>query len=414
VTFGLPDGIPASARTIAFADDGDGGIWFASSEGLTHFDRGRVTTYTPADGIPEQIHTLHLDRRDQLWLGSNDGLQRLEGNRIVTYLTTSQLPDGSGVQTIADDDEGNLWLGAGSGVTIYDGSSLRTYTGDDGVPGARALAAAGEGVWIGGSQVMRMTSNGQISRLDSVRLASFGWAQAVATDGEGLWFAESERLWHFDGTKERQVAIPWDLSESLGLTDLAVDDNDNLWVSTWGHGASVYDGVNWRTYTTEDGLVNDQIMAMHVDRQGRVWAGGLMGGVSRLDAEYRQLLTVEDGLAHNLVMSILEDDDGSLWFGHAFGAISRWSRGSMDTWDEEDGIEGRTDDLVQDSAGDVWAANGDRLSRFTGDGWEEVPFASPTRRTWIRDLHVHQGNLWLSSNDQGGGAIYRHVGGPSK
>jgi ligand-binding sensor domain-containing protein len=176
----------------------------------------------------------------------------------------------------------------------------------------------------------------------------------------------------------------------------------------------VYDGVNWRTYTTEDGLVNEQIMAMHVDRQGRVWAGGLMGGVSRLDAEYRQLLTVEDGLAHNLVMSILEDDDGSLWFGHAFGAISRWSRGSMDTWDEEDGIEGRTDDLVQDSAGDVWAANGDRLSRFTGDGWEEVPFASPTRRTWIRDLHVHQGNLWLSSNDQGGGAIYRHVGGPSK
>jgi hypothetical protein len=45
-----------------------------------------------------------------------------------------------------------------------------------------------------------------------------------------------------------------------------------MWFGTEG-GVSRYDGTNWKSFTREDGLVDDLVRAILEDREGNLWFG---------------------------------------------------------------------------------------------------------------------------------------------
>ena len=64
---------------------------------------------------------------------------------------------------------------------------------------------------------------------------------------------------------------------------LAADASGNVWVATWA-GLSRFDGQQWTTFTTADGLVDGAIYSLAVDDQGQVWTRSL-NGLSRFDGQ---------------------------------------------------------------------------------------------------------------------------------
>jgi len=68
-------------------------------------------------------------------------------------------------------------------------------------------------------------------------------------------------------------------------------------------------------YTTENGLVSAEILALFVDSRGMVWTGSV-AGVSSFDGRNFRNYTVEKGLWTNYVTKIFEDAEGSIWFLH--------------------------------------------------------------------------------------------------
>ncbi|HET8759718.1 MAG TPA: regulator, partial [Nitrospiria bacterium] len=54
-----------------------------------------------------------------------------------------------------------------------------------------------------------------------------------------------------------------------------------LWAGTDG-GASWYDGSRWRTYTTRDGLMDNNVFSMAFDDHGARWFG-TWKGLSKLE-----------------------------------------------------------------------------------------------------------------------------------
>ena len=50
------------------------------------------------------------------------------------------------------------------------------------------------------------------------------------------------------------------------------------------NGVSKFDGTTWTTYTTADGLVDNNVTAIAIDAQGNKWFG-TYNGVSKLLAE---------------------------------------------------------------------------------------------------------------------------------
>ncbi len=96
-------------------------------------------------------------------------------------------------------------------------------------------------------------------------------------------------------------------------------DGDRVWAGT-ENGLAVYEGGNWKTYTTADGLAHRAVLSLALDkRTGDVWAG-TMGGLSRVSAgridSYTQL---NSGLSNDVVYGVSVEGE-NVWVATAAGA----------------------------------------------------------------------------------------------
>jgi len=84
-----------------------------------------------------------------------------------------------------------------------------------------------------------------------------------------------------------------------------------------------YNGAEFTTFTTEDGLALDEVSTILEDQAGNLWFGTYGGGVSRYDGEKFVTFTTQEGLAGNWVRDILQDREGQLWFGCGYWKMER-------------------------------------------------------------------------------------------
>ncbi|MCH8318563.1 MAG: hypothetical protein IIA88_08710, partial [Bacteroidetes bacterium] len=82
-----------------------------------------------------------------------------------------------------------------------------------------------------------------------------------------------------------------------------------------------FTGQAFENFTTQDGLVHNEVLTIYEDKYGNIWVG-TRGGLSEFifnESKERSYtiknFTTEQGLAYNYVWPILEDRYGNLWFG---------------------------------------------------------------------------------------------------
>ena len=127
---------------------------------------------------------------------------------------------------------------------------------------------------------------------------------------------------------------------------------------------SRYDGEQFVTFTTEDGLADDDVHAITEDREGNLWFGTWTGGVSRYDGEWFVNFATQDGLADNNVHAITEDREGNLWFA-TWGGVSRYDGRVFQNLLERDGLTNNTvQQILQDRNGSIWIATLGGITRY--------------------------------------------------
>ncbi len=89
-------------------------------------------------------------------------------------------------------------------------------------------------------------------------------------------------------------------------------------------------------FSTENGLVNDQIVRIFQDSKGYVWFA-TFGGVSRWDGINFTNFTKNNGLISAQVMDVDEGKDGTIYFATFIGGIQTYKNGVIDTLNESDG-----------------------------------------------------------------------------
>jgi len=99
------------------------------------------------------------------------------------------------------------------------------------------------------------------------------------------------------------------------------DREGHFWFGTDGDGISRYDGREFTTFTTQDGLGDSQLRSISQDRAGHLWFGGHGGAISRYDGQVFQTLTRHDGLTGSSVRSIYQDVAGNIWFATYTGVV---------------------------------------------------------------------------------------------
>jgi signal transduction histidine kinase/ligand-binding sensor domain-containing protein/CheY-like chemotaxis protein/AraC-like DNA-binding protein len=394
----------------------DGLIWIGTDHGgvnVLNKKTARITYLLNRGDDPTSLRqntaTLYKDNLGIIWAGTNKkGISYYHKN-IIRFPIFRHLDSDPGslrfndVNKFAEDKLGNLWIGTNGGGLIYFNRKTGVYTQYKNDPGnSNSLSSDivislcidhDQKLWIG-------TYFGGLDCFDGKTFRHYKHDDKLATsiaDDRVFSILEdsSHRLWIgtlfggleiFDRAKNifyhplRQADITSTLTSSI------LEDKDgNIWVGGyWGVDVIMKKGGSVRHYTTNNGLLDNEISSINEDSRGLVWIA-TAGGMSVLDRKTNTFisLTKKSGLPANSMASALEDNKGKIWLSTSNGLArvtltptTNSFNFHFDIFDETDGLQGREFNkfaALKTRAGELIFGGADGFNLFDPESIEPDP-----------------------------------------
>jgi len=236
----------------------------------------------------------------------------------------------------------------------------------------------------------------------------------IIQDRKGnLWIAAFDGVFQYDGKSFTNI-----ISEvsSARFFSLLEDQKGNLWFGSIGAGVYQYDGKSFQQFTSEEGLLNSEILCMYEDKAGNLWFG-VNGGLSRYDGKsFRNYLMEGDSIMEdqtgktipalqrpsNEVNAIVEDKTGKFWMGTRGNAFV-YDGNTFATVIHNGTPFTNVRTIIEDKAGNIWLGGNDGLWRYDGSTFTNF---TPD---FVGYIHEDQtGNIWTSSETAQGWALSRY------
>ena len=224
---------------------------------------------------------------------------------------------------------------------------------------------------------------------------------SIAQTPEGyLWFATWEGVVRYNGQEFRAFGrnnVPG-LKDS-GIRSVSVGPSGALVVATSRGGVSVLRGETWSTYTTEQGLSQDETFAALEDRSGRIWIATESRGITRLDGEQATVFNASNGLPSDVGYALVEDGTGAVWIATGEG-IARLEGERIQAFSTDAGLpEGAAFSLAVAADGRLYVGTEKGLYVGRSGRFELV---SDVPAVAVASLQVdEQGSLWIGTVSRG-------------
>ncbi len=399
-----------------FCETADGHVWISVGDGVVEFDGQTFMTHTSAQGLLKNSGVMAEDTSGNLWVGGFTGLLRLDRHGLTTFNAADELKNFI-VLALGESPDGKLYVGVNEfTLSQFDGHSFQ-ITRPPLPPDATGIwlsppvfqDRAGEWWFLTNKKLYRFAATQDFKALARAR------PRAVYTSRDGLKadqifciFEDSKHdLWiSVRGPDSALKGLSrWTratekfetFSEAEGFPSakaasaFAEDREGNLWFGFYNGGLARYARGRFTEFTTNDGVPDGVVTALHVDRQGRLWMATALNGLSHVDdttAAYPSFIsyTTDNGLASNNVRSLTEDVYGNIYAATARG-VDRISPDAtrVRPYSVEDGLAGDFVNLsFRDHAGTLWFGTPNGLSRLVPEAGGETS-APPV---WLNALRV--------------------------
>ena len=356
--FTAADGLPHSSVTAVFHDREDH-FWFATWNGVGRYDAHSITVFDPRANIIRKVNEVSQiaqDRQGDVWIGyaspgfdhPGKSIARFDGAHF-TFVESEQGRDISNCFSIYEDLEGHLWFGGGEGLFRRAGQMLKKedIAADIDAGGIGRITQDRQGRFLFGYWEHYTIRQGKrkfaASPLQIVYQQGESFQTIFAEEGEktplsriGAVIATRNDEIYFHLTSSDYLAsgtgfARWHPEEGLtwyGIEDGLIDDRVNdlvldrdghLWIATQS-GLSCFDGRTFRSFTTEDGLPSNRIHCLFEDARGHLWIG-TDREVAQYDGQIFQTITSPH---IGSVCRIFEDRDGTFWLGTVAGSVIRY------------------------------------------------------------------------------------------
>ncbi len=424
------EGVPTQKIT-AFADDGQGGIWFSTyGEGVYIWKENRLYQYNQADdGLAgDEVYTLISDPKGHVWAATDAGISicsmKNMGKKQVENISIEEgLPDEI-ITTLHLDSDGNILVGtqdkgicsidvhtkactvitprwphcAVTQLEIFGKQEIWVGTEKEGLfclntalipaiittpPEAcqiKALKKDREGLlWY-------ITNKGDVymanARYSTIELP-FNNIQAVCIDKQARkWIGTAQGLY-----METQGKLTRVLPAKHNIISLWEDDSGSVWVGTFGDGIwslNAAGNINGH-WVEKDGLSNGSILSI-TGQDGHLWLATL-GGVTemkrRSNGQY-QLSNLPE-MVNKYVYKVFCDSKKRVWFGTDGQGLRVLEQGGIKHYSTVNGIELKTIySIAEDTKGRIWFGT-DREGLFCFDG---VNFKNYTTKNNLHSMSI--------------------------
>ncbi|AZQ61672.1 hypothetical protein EI427_05320 [Flammeovirga pectinis] len=322
-------------NVTAIVEDDEDGIWIATDNGIFRYNNDAYTFYGKKFNIDERIIKTFQTRDFLTVLGSESALTFIENNTLKKKV---KLPLKTRYLDIIEDSTNNIIIGTNNGVykLITDKwVTISKNLNKDKVfrkpcilfnKGKNTYSFVGNSLYKIEDQQLQLIKTFDVkiggSRITKVIYSNDKKTLWVATSGKGLVKIDQ----NFNVVS---VFNPKHLtSPSYYITDLAVDENDNLWISTSDSGVcKLHKGADRIISFQDEKLALNIINTIGIDKNGNIWAGG-NHGINHITILENDLVRIElygkdEGFNSLLYYksSCSVDHNQNLWFGSEKGAI---------------------------------------------------------------------------------------------
>jgi signal transduction histidine kinase/ligand-binding sensor domain-containing protein len=317
--------------TTPFAEDGHGGIFVLTSDGVFHLTARGVHTHilehhqfhhkTTGDAVG-----IFYDRRGALWVGLRDGLVRLTpsaGKGAEEYRQEEVSGFRNEVTVLVGDYQGNMWVGTrNQGLCRVSGLKFSCWTSKDGLADdfVRSLFEDDEhNLWVGlaSGGLARWRIATLIPLRDEPRELREGQPAAILEDRKGyLWIGTwGNGLFRLKQGQFQHHLLP---GNSLAIRTMEEDAAGNVWIGTWFNGLFRYNGARFEHILLGRETLTDAVSVLLSDRDGGFWVGtytGLLHFADGVPAKDKGVLLLKD----KLITCMAQKDDGSILVGTSAG-----------------------------------------------------------------------------------------------
>lgn len=419
----VADGLPSN-RINGIAEDRNGYLWIATSDGLARYDGVAFRVWRAEQGLQDSfVWAVHADATDRVWIATKTGLATLDRERKhLRYYNRANTPAMGDdiIWCVTSTPDGAVWFGTPFGGLHRldpDGRVTRFMPreGDPrSLPDAEVsqLTVAPDGsLWIGTKGGVARWTGRDFERVPEGALSST-LINGITAERDGtLWFATPRGvgLRRPDG---RYSATPW---QDAGMRDpilhvLLHDRGGTYWFDVpqgLGRDNAGQMSVVPLYSGSAQGMVRPSWIGAHEDRDGGLWFASSSNGLWYLPRTWRQFAVLSRRLddpasiGNADVRAIAPSKDGSVWLVGTGGMLDRLDpdTGRVAHVARDVGQGLILDDVVE--GGDaVWVswrgglarvdpASGD-VRRWHQDSTADAAPAAESRLTWTPD-----GRLWM-------------------
>lgn len=218
-----------------------------------------------------------------------------------------------------------------------------------------------------------------------------------------LFLDDNGSLFYYDLRSRKGYYSPQKINARhvslLGMTDAYFLDG-KLWVSTT-QGLIEFDMKDnqTRVYTSENGLSNDNIQTLYVDREFNLWLGTNGSGVDMIVQGNISNYTSKNGLSHSGTTNTTEGIDGSIWVSTDNGLTRINPDRSINYYNIQENIPHKdTWALATDTKGNIWAGTyNNGLVMFDGKKFiNRRPKEVEKTDSYVSEIFVDsEGNIWI-------------------
>lgn len=340
-------------------EDREGNIWLATPvNGLVRVRQARVDVLDPNQGQNERAVTAVMQDRAGVWWIANrrGGLTRWtpEGSKFVDFIKSPHVRPAA---ALFEDRDSRLWVASRDGSVFRLGEAgFKPQFSETQIPSkVRSITQDSSGsLWFGGSQglaslsgetVRRFGKTDGVENLDMTVLQPFPGGQIIAGSSSGTIL--------LGGSGGFQTIAKPEILKHQWVSGILPISFRETWVSTLGAGLFLWNGENWFSFDTNEGLPDSRLTCVLDDGAGHIWMGSL-GGIIRAE---RKKLLAHIRNPHNPLQWLRLD--------HTDGLPSRECLGGFQPagWRAQDG--------------QLWFSTGNGIARIRPDLVDSKPVAPP-------------------------------------
>lgn len=363
------DGLSSSTCLTIFQDQ-EGFLWFGTIDGLNKYNGYEFEIYKSVlDDTTSisnnRINAIDEDLNGNLWIGTNNGLNYFNKKtnsffRINLYkrLSFSNNPRKIINDLLFDSSTNMLWVATNNGVIrmdltnfgeneedlkfsyyINDESNLNSLDNNN----VNTILKDGNNhIWVGTNGPHLNRYNLEDDSFKRILIESKGDYELNHIPKK-IFIDAKNNFWIGNDLSN---LIFWDRQENLfinrsftenhvPISDIYLDKNGLIWISTDGYGLFLLDKNQVRieqnivnNFSDPFSLPNNKPSKVYEDSNGIFWIGSYDKGVSKLDlsqsafGHYYYQADNPDGLNEKIVQSVLQDSQERIWLGVYNGGLN--------------------------------------------------------------------------------------------